>query len=511
MTALRHAIRAYDKGQLSPAALSAQLRAAERFLAHHGSGLDAVIADGFRSYGSQARSRLAKVAAAGDKARVTQAVLSRLSATIRAYDAGQASKAMLKRALAEADGHRSAAKLHIDPQQEAGFRSYGAQARARLDNPRLPETKTVVMTARPHSTSLEMRGEGVKGPAFEIGGKSGQRFGGMGVKAEKSPAFEVSAGFATQVGKVEWAGTVSRSYGQGTVSAGNANSNIFRRIGNGLEELKRNTIGRVVSSREDKFSVKADANVFSGGKVKLGSKGAEVTAVAAEINVRGQVSGDFKVKTGLGAVTVSTSGDGKSALGLGGFSQGSTTIPLAPGIYAKRPSVNATRASVKVQPCAPENTKPFSDLRADGHDHTSRHSRFVQGLFIPSATGQITFRVPDDLRRPSGRSSPLPTYYRVGREGRTSAQANLLDKGLAGQFVRVRDLAAYYRQLAGENGPRYAALATLNDKRIVALNRDKVTTLKVDRVPMLMISKENIRTGLLFDPAGRLRAADVVR
>lgn len=357
--------------------------------------------------------------------------------------------------------------------------------------------------------------EGPKGPQLEIGAKSSQRVGGIGVSAEKAPSWEVSAGFNTQLGKAGVGLKSSTNMGEGTVSRGNANSNLLSRVGNGINEMKDRTIGKFYKGSDTSTELVVKGDVFSGGKAKFGSKGVEATVVAAEINGKAELSTKRTARTAIGNVSAGASGDVKAALGVGGYATpSSSTWNIAPGLYAKKPTVNITGLDVKLQPQVKKSPPGFGDLLAGGQAANSGLARKIQSNFNVSNGGQVSLRVPDGLKVFQGPANGKDaTVIDAFGQGKVAGQRNPLDKAFGGRYVRVTDVGRWVRNIGKQNvgNPKYDALRQVSDQRLVALNKDKIVTVKVNGVPTQVISQENVRTGLYFDKNNNLQVADQVK
>jgi hypothetical protein len=379
-----------------------------------------------------------------------------------------------------------------------------------------PKEPVLDTTYRDSFTVSPLKGEGPVAPKYEMGIKQGQRLGGIGVSPEKAPAVEVSTGFSTQLGSVSTSATYSSQWGQGTITAGNANGNVLTRAWNGVNETWDRTGGQVFKGFDLGAQAGGKADVFSGVKAKLAPKGTELTVTAAELNGKVEAGPKGALRTSFGDVKVSAGVDVKTAVGVG-ISAGSTTRQGAIGpvpVYAKVPTVNLTTADAKFQPKLPGAKPDFSDLRAGGKDADNELARKIQTNFSVSNGGQVSVRIPDNLKvfegPANGKDATVIDAYGAGK---VASQRNVLDNLLGGHYVRVADAGRWIRNIGQQNAgnPKYDALRNMSDDKLVALNKDKIVTISMDGVPTQVISQQNVSTGLFFNDKNQLQMAGKVK
>ncbi len=379
-----------------------------------------------------------------------------------------------------------------------------------------PKEPVLNTTYRDSGSVTPFKGEGPSTPKFEVGVKQGQRLGGVGVKPETALVPEVSAGFTTPIVSGTSSATYSAQWGKGTITAGDANSNVLTRTWNGVNETWDRTGGQFFKGFDLGQQAAGKVDVFSGGKVKFTTKGPEVTATAAEVNAKIEYGPKATIRTNVGDVKLGAGIDVKAAGGVG-VSAGSTTRQGAIGpvpVYGKVPTVNITAGEAKFQPNLASPKPDFNDLRAGGQAGNTGLARKIQTNFNVSNGGQVSVRVPDNLKVFEGPTNGKDaTVINAYGEGKVASQRNVLDNLLGGHYVRVADAGRWIRNIGQQNAgnPKYDALRNVSDNKLAALNKDKIVTINMNGVPTQVISQQNINTGLFFNDQNKLQMADKVK
>jgi hypothetical protein len=328
-------------------------------------------------------------------------------------------------------------------------------------------------------------------------------------------------------GKLGWSGDLVRVEGvgvetsankaEGSVNAYNANENIGTRFFNKAGNILGDYVGGSVGARAN-----VDLTWDFGVKGTFTPSKGEVKAVAGlqpELNANASLEQRLDVKNIPFASDTTLQAkqqlfaEGKGAVGVVAKATTDTVPSLGYAEVGSEFGFQSTQSATPLQ--ASDPGQPFANLNAAGEPATGETAGKIQNLFEVGSvdeTSMVTVEVSNNNKVYEGpNNQDRATVYEWGGEGKYDQESNVVDKVLAGNYVRLEDQTRWLNEIGKQNiDNENKVFSEVTAQDLESLNPGKIKTIDIDGDQVKVISAENVNTGIIRNPDGSLERAQSV-